>query len=109
MLKRMGAVVAAVFLLGTACSDDDSNSDDGGPCTYADYDGECTITPGNTFVFRGNVEGQDVELPNNSLADASLTEGETVSCTVSYITQGTCTPCNFDIGSCSSEAFQAQP
>ena len=90
-------------------SDSDTESTDsaddelGGPCEYNDYEGKCTVEEDLSVTFTGTIEGDDVYLPGNTATGVSA--GDSVECTISYITLGTCTPCILSIGECGSEAF----
>ena len=75
----------------------------GGPCEYDDYIGKCTVEDDLSVTFTGNIQGEDVYLVGNSASGYSA--GDSVDCTISYITAGTCTPCILSIGECGSEAF----
>lgn len=81
----------------------DSGDMEGGPCEYDDYLGKCTVEEDLSITFTGNIEGEDVYLVGNSATGYSA--GDSVDCTISYITAGTCTPCILSIGECGSEAF----
>lgn len=80
------------------------NGVDGGPCSYDEVDGTCTGDSDGTFTFSGTEDGQAVSYAGNTASDP-LDEGESVDCTLSRITSGTCTPCILDLGECGSEAF----
>jgi hypothetical protein len=86
-------------------TDTDDTADDvvGGPCEYDDYLGKCTVEDDLSVTFTGNIQGEDVYLVGNTASGYSA--GDSVDCTISYITQGTCTPCILSIGECGSEAF----
>ena len=85
----------------------------GGDCSYEDYPGTCVYDDAGHFTFSGNVEGKEVSFEGNSytpgLEEQAPAAGSSVGCTLSYITQGTCTPCVFDIGECGSDAFAGHP
>lgn len=102
--------VALLLLITTsfACSGTEKDID-GGPCAYKDYPGTCTGQADGKFTYKGSVEGKEVEYMDNGPGPATLTEGQSQSCTLKYITKGTCTPCSFDIGPCSSAAFGGAP
>ena len=87
----------------TDTTDDSGNEMEGGPCEYDDFLGKCTVEDDLSVTFTGNIQGEDVYLVGNSAAGYSA--GDSVDCTISYITQGTCTPCILSIGECGSEAF----
>jgi hypothetical protein len=83
----------------------------GGPCTYDEYPGTCTVTgadaEGNSlFTFEGSVNGERVGLADNAANEPKAT-GTTSDCTLKFITTGTCTPCLLSIGSCGKEAWDA--
>ena len=85
--------------------DTDDTADDvvGGPCEYDDFIGKCTVEDDLSVTFTGNIQGEDVYLVGNTASGYSA--GDSVDCTISYITEGTCTPCLLSIGECGSEAF----
>ena len=85
--------------------DTDDTADDviGGPCEYDDFIGKCTVEDDLSVTFTGNIQGEDVYLVGNTASGYSA--GDSVDCTISYITDGTCTPCLLSIGECGSEAF----
>ena len=76
---------------------------DGGPCTYNDYVGTCTREEDSSITFTGEIEGETVTFTGND--GWNIEEGASAECTISYITEGTCTPCLLDLGDCGSEAF----
>ena len=82
---------------------EDSGYIDGGPCEYDDFIGTCTVEEDLSVTFTGNIQGEDVSLVGNIASGYSA--GDSVDCTISYITEGTCTPCTLSIGECGSEAF----
>jgi len=82
---------------------EDSGNMEGGPCEYDDYLGKCTVEEDLSVTFTGNIQGEDVYLVGNTASGYSA--GDSVDCTISYITEGTCTPCILSIGECGSEAF----
>ena len=75
----------------------------GGSCEYNDYLGKCTVEEDLSVTFTGNIDGVDVNLPGNTAT--GLNVGDSLECTISYITMGTCTPCILSLGECGSEAF----
>ncbi len=75
----------------------------GGACEYNDYVGKCAVEEDLSVTFTGTIEGVDVSLPDNTAT--GLTVGDSLECTISYITVGTCTPCILSLGECGSEAF----
>lgn len=75
----------------------------GGSCEYNDYLGKCAVEEDLSVTFTGNIEGIDVNLPGNTAT--GVTVGDSLECTISYITVGTCTPCILSLGECGSEAF----
>ena len=82
---------------------DDSGEMDGGPCEYDDYIGKCTVEDDLSVTYTGNIQGEDVYLVGNTASGYSA--GDSVECTISYITTGACTPCILNIGECGSDAF----
>ena len=94
-------------VVDTSDSDTDNtdSADDelGGPCEYNDYEGKCTVEEDLSVTFTGTIEGEDVYLAGNTAT--GVTAGDSIECTISYITLGTCTPCLLSIGECGSEAF----
>ena len=87
----------------TDTTDDSGDDMAGGPCEYDDYLGKCTVEEDLSVTFTGNIQGEDVYLVGNTASGYSA--GDSVDCTISYITEGTCTPCILSIGECGSEAF----
>lgn len=87
----------------------------GGACAYTEYQGMCTVEMDGTLTFVGVIEGQETTLAGNIYTPApnqgQLATGSTIECSISYITQGTCTPCLFsmgemgEMGECGTEAF----
>ena len=81
----------------------------GGDCAYTEYQGMCTVEMDGTLTFVGMIEGEEVTLAGNGYTPApnqgQLATGSTMECSISYITQGTCTPCLFSMGECGTEAF----
>jgi len=86
----------------------------GGACDYRKYDGKCTVTENGTpptFTFEGMVEGKTVKLDGNEIdpsTDHSLDiakVGDSKSCTLQFISKGTCTPCVLSPGSCGKPAW----
>ncbi len=87
-----------------------SGSKDGGKCTYTDYAGTCRGTGGTEFTFTGMIGGMPATFAGNSLNDGeTLALDEERACTLSYIAEGTCTPCEIGIGACGTEAIAGQP
>lgn len=80
-----------------------SCTQDGGECLYDDFVGTCTVDANGEATFSGVINGIVVNLTGNETWD--LEEGAEVECTISYISEGTCTPCTLDIGECGSDAF----
>ncbi len=86
----------------------------GGPCSYESHEGNCRIdevregSP-TLFTFTGTVSGSEVTLKENE-AEADFKAGDNVACSIQFITEGTCTPCGFNIngawGSCGNEAWE---
>ena len=87
----------------TSTTEDSGDIIEGGPCEYDDYLGKCTVEDDLSVTFTGNIQGEDVYLVGNTANGYSA--GDSVDCTISYITAGTCTPCILSIGECGSEAF----
>ena len=87
----------------TDTTDDSGDDMEGGSCEYNDYLGKCTVEDDLSVTFTGNIQGEDVYLVGNTASGYSA--GDSVDCTISYITAGTCTPCILSIGECGSEAF----
>ena len=87
-----------LFALFIACENPDAGS-----CTYDEYIGTCTREEDWSITFTGEIEGETVTFTGNE--GWELEEGASAECTISYITEGTCTPCLFELGSCGSEAF----
>ena len=82
---------------------EDSGYMEGGPCEYDDFIGKCMVEEDLSVTFTGSIQGEDVYLVGNTASGYSA--GDSVDCTISYITAGTCTPCILSIGECGSEAF----
>ena len=82
---------------------------DGGKCEYDDYPGTCIYNAEGFFTFTGTINDEEVVYTDNGWDEDPnvLPEGESVECTLSFITKGTCTPCMFDIGGCGVEATDA--
>lgn len=83
----------------------------GGPCTYDDFAGGCTMIEksenGKTlFTFNGTINSQEVELKGNKSTD-SFPAGQQIPCSIKFIKTGACTPCLFSIGECGKEAWDA--
>lgn len=82
---------------------------DGGRCTYEDYPSVCVYEGNGNATLVGTINGEDVSFAGNTISfDPNHSEpaiGAEIPCTISYITQGTCTPCLLDVGSCGTEAF----
>ena len=113
------------FVLWIGCSEtksdtaSDSTSDtedpifEGGDCVYNDYEGTCVYESGGVFTYTGTVEDEEVSFENNPYTlgpeDNEPATGSSIDCVLSYITNGTCTPCLIDIGECGSEAFAGMP
>lgn len=81
----------------------------GGPCSYNEYPGTCTVTGKGdegraVYTFEGDVEGRQVALEGNT-SDEEMAPGSQVDCMLMFIREGTCTPCLFSIGSCGKEAW----
>ena len=87
----------------TDTTEDSGDIIEGGPCEYDDYLGKCTVEDDLSVTFTGNIQGEDVYLVGNTASGYS--SGDSLECTISYITEGTCTPCLLSIGECGSEAF----
>lgn len=104
-----------IFLL--ACGSKETNTStlptDGGSCTYEEYSGVCIYQGSGIVTFTGSVNGEDVSFEGNEISlgpeENEPAVGTEIPCTISYITQGTCTPCLLDIGSCGSQAFGELP
>ncbi len=112
-MLRMIIVIIAFMLPSISCGSNAAQKGTlvGGPCTYEKIGGVCTATETDSegkvhFTFAGMVGGQNVELKDNK-ASGKMTAGEKVSCTIDFITSGTCTPCLFSIGECGKEAWDA--
>ena len=83
----------------------------GGPCTYEDFAGMCTVTrlddEGKAlFTFSGTIGATDVELRENR-SNENPEIGAQIRCSIKFIKSGTCTPCLFSIGECGKEAWEA--
>ena len=84
----------------------------GGPCTYEEFDGICTVTsvdPDGTvhFTFEGDVNGERLTLRDNT-ASSGGGVGTNFDCTLQFIKTGTCTPCVISSdSSCGNEAWEA--
>jgi hypothetical protein len=83
----------------------------GGPCSYVDYEGSCIVTAASAdgtavFKFQGLVDGGTMELAGNTSSEGGEV-GSVIPCQIRFITQGTCTPCLFSIGSCGEAAWDA--
>jgi len=72
----------------------------GGPCKYETIDGECLKLEDDLFSF---TPLQPLDLDEHTFSiynlyyqefhlESELAEGEVISCSVSVITEGTCTP-----------------
>lgn len=107
-MSRLPAISLFLSILLTGCEWE--KNIDGGPCTYDDFPGTCTGEGDGLFTFEGDINGAATTLSGNTLDDAdALPSGESVSCTLSVETDGTCTPCLFDIGQCGDEAWDVEP
>jgi hypothetical protein len=80
----------------------------GGPCSYREYPGTCTVTGQDegkaVYTFEGDVEGRQVKLGGNK-SDEEMAPGSQVDCMLMFIREGTCTPCLLSLGSCGKEAW----
>jgi hypothetical protein len=80
----------------------------GGPCSYREYPGSCTVTGEDegkaVYTFEGDVEGRQVKLGGNK-SDEEMAPGSQVDCMLMFIREGTCTPCLLSLGSCGKEAW----
>ena len=84
-------------------SDETQDNAVGGPCEYNDYPGSCQVEEDLSVTYTGTIEGEVVTLQGN--VGNGVSAGDTLDCTLSYITEGTCTPCVLDVGECGSDAF----
>jgi len=80
---------------------------DGGSCSYDDYSGTCSIEEDGSITFIGNIDGNSVMIPDNNIYESTdeLENVESLECTISFIYEGTCSPCFLDIGECSGNAY----
>ena len=80
---------------------------DGGSCSYDDYTGTCTLEADGSVTFTGNIDGNSVTIPDNDIYPSTddLVTGDSLECTLSFIYEGTCSPCSLDIGECSGNAY----
>ena len=94
-----------VFLLSLLISS--QISCEGGDCQYDDLVGTCSYSSADRFDFTFVIDGEEVTYTDNAYFEDEqpLAEGESIECTLSFITDGTCTPCLFDIGECGSDAY----
>ena len=94
-----------------ACFGEELEPDpDGGRCEYEYYPGICTGTADNTFTFETTTGDETVIYAGNFLSEAeTLAQGESVPCTLDWMTYGACQPCMFDIGECGPEAWADPP
>ena len=79
----------------------------GGDCSYDDYTGTCTLEENGSLTFTGSIDGSNVTIQEIEGYDAldELEVGESIECTFSFISEGTCSPCSIDVGSCSGDAY----
>ncbi len=91
----------SLFLL-TSCL-----PDSGGDCSYDDYTGTCTMEDDGSLTFTGNIDGNTVTIVDNEGYESfdELEVDESMQCTISFISEGTCSPCSIDVGSCSGDAY----
>ena len=104
-----------VFFFFSACDSSTSDTAESpeDSCLYDKYLGTCIYEGNGLSTFIGNINGSDVSFQGNTFSFSPNEEepeiGSEISCTISYITKGTCTPCLLDIGDCGSEAFHSMP
>lgn len=106
-MMRYLLMIAILFISTSACA----QTKVGGTCDYDEFPGECTVTqvdPEGTvnFTYEGEVEGDAIVLSENT-GTIEGPVGTVVDCTLQFITEGTCTPCLFSVGSCGQEAWAA--
>ena len=114
MHNKENAVIVLLSLL--ACGPKTTTNTapiEGGSCTYDDYPGTCIYEEDGSVTFVGTISGEEVSFSRNDIysvpEQGEPTIGTEIPCTISYITQGTCTPCLLDVGSCGTEAFGGLP
>ena len=90
------------LLLFTGCL-----PDSGGDCSYDDYTGNCTFEEDGSITFTGAIDGNNVTISDNEGYDSvnEIEVGESTECTISFISEGTCSPCSIDVGNCSGDAY----
>jgi hypothetical protein len=114
--------ILLVLFCWSASSEAGKKNVRGGPCSYDNFMGECIATAYDkksdeiTFSYVGKVGSENVTTPGNmakkSAMEKNLRVGDKLSCRLSFITKGTCTPCLFKnekgdfIGSCSKESWE---
>jgi len=91
-------MILSLFTALLAC-----NPQDGGECSYADYEGTCTVEEDGSMTFSSIIDGEEMTFSGNDAGDLEI--GEVVDCTLSYITEGTCSPCVMDTGDCGDEVY----
>jgi len=118
-----GALVFIFTTMEDSCGEDqvaspETNQEEknvvGGPCSYESHAGNChidSVRDGSPalFTFTGTVSGQEAALKENEV-EGDFKAGDDITCSIQFITKGTCTPCGFDLsgiwGSCGSEAWE---
>ena len=93
-------LIFGLFNLFIACN---PFHQEGGECFYDRYEGTCEIVDDLSATFTGEIDGEVVTLSVELYDDYEA--GESIACTLSYITEGTCSPCMLDIGDCGDDAW----
>ena len=90
-------------------SDPENQIIEGSDCVYKEYEGTCIYESDGVFTYTGTIEGEEVSFENTPYTlgpeDNEPATGTSVVCVLSYITNGTCTPCLINIGECGTEPF----
>ena len=94
------SITTLLFLIGCL-------QDNGGSCSYDDYTGSCTLEEDGSLTFTGDIDGNSVTILDNEVYEDTdeLDTGDSIECTISFISEGTCSPCSIDVGNCSGDAY----